>query len=82
MLFLELGILPLREIIRKGRLGFLFYILKQKRESILYKVFETQKMYPSSKDWVSTIKDDLEQINMKTSFEEIQNMKKKCRKAG
>ena len=34
-------------------------------------------MYPSSKDWVSTIKDDLEQINMKTSFEEIQNMKKK-----
>ena len=77
MLFLELGILPLREIIRKRRLGFLFYILKQKRESILYKVFETQKMYPSSKDWVSTIKDDLEQINMKTSFEEIQNMEKK-----
>ena len=44
---------------------------------MIYKVFETQKMYPSAKDWVSTIKDDLEKINMKTSFEEIQNMKKK-----
>ena len=31
MFYLELGILPLREIVRKRRLGFLHYILKQKK---------------------------------------------------
>ena len=42
MLFLELGISPLREIIRKRRLTFLQYILKQGKRSMIFKVLEKQ----------------------------------------
>ena len=38
MLFLELGVLPLRFIIRQRRLNFLVYILKQDNESMISKV--------------------------------------------
>ena len=77
MFFLELGILPLREIIRRRRLGFLHYILQQKSDSIVYKVFETQFRNPTSKDWVTTVLNDLEEINMKMKFEDIKKMDKK-----
>ena len=36
MLFLELGLTPFREMIRKKRLGFLFYILNPKKDSLIY----------------------------------------------
>ena len=38
MLFLELGLVPFREIIKLRRLGFLFYKLNQNRESMIYRV--------------------------------------------
>ena len=69
MFFLELGILPLREIIRKRRLGFPHYILQQQNDSIVYKVFEIQNRHPTSKDWVTTVLNDLEEIDMKMKFE-------------
>ena len=77
MFFLELGILPLREIIRKRRLGFLHYILQQKNDSIVYKVFEIQSRNPTSKDWVTTVLNDLEEINMEMKFEDIKKMERK-----
>ena len=40
ILFLELGVIPLREIIKEKRLNFLFYIIKQKSESMIKRVFE------------------------------------------
>ena len=76
MLFLELGILPLREILRKRRLGFLHYILQQKSDSLIRKVFEAQNKYPTSKDWVTMVRNDLTVIDMKTTFKEIELMKK------
>jgi hypothetical protein len=42
MLFLELGVQPLREIVRGRRLNFLHYILNQEAESMISKVFEAQ----------------------------------------
>ena len=42
MFYLELGILPLRELIRERRLNFLHYILKQGPNSISFKIFEVQ----------------------------------------
>jgi hypothetical protein len=54
MLFLELGLVPFREIVRQRRLGFLLYILNQNRESMIYRVFESQRRNRSKKDWVTT----------------------------
>ena len=77
MFYLELGILPLREIVRKRRLGFLHYILKQKKGSLISQVFEAQRKYPTSKDWVTMIKWDLEMLNMNLKLEDIEKMGKK-----
>ena len=40
MLFLELGVVPFREIIRQRRLGFLFYILHENQGSMIHRCFE------------------------------------------
>ena len=76
MLFLELGILPFREIIRKRRLAFLHYILHENKDSMISRVFETQRRNKTSKDWVTTVLSDLKEINLNMTLEEIRNMKK------
>ena len=65
MLFLELGCKPFREIIRERRLGFLHYILNEDPDSMIHKFFQTQLRNRTKKDWVTTILDDLEKLNMK-----------------
>ena len=60
MFYLELGILPLREMIKQRRLNFLHYILAQESTSIISQVFQTQNENPSKKDWISTVKTYLE----------------------
>ena len=77
MLFLELGLVPFREMIRQRRLGFLFYILNQSKESLIYKVFECQRRNSTPKDWVTTILSDLNELNWDITIEDIQQMKKK-----
>ena len=42
ILYLELGVIPLRELIKQRRLNFLFYIIHKKNESMIKKVFESQ----------------------------------------
>ena len=55
IIFLELGVLPLRDIIKQRRLNFLFYIIKQKDESRIKRVFQSQIKNKSRKDWITTI---------------------------
>ena len=74
MIYLELGILPVGDMIRQRRLNFLYYILNQENESILFKVFEKQSQNRSKNDWVSTVCRDLEEIGLKVTFEVIQQM--------
>ena len=50
MLFLELGVVPFREIIRKRRLSFLYYILHERKDSMIRKFFETQRKNSTPKD--------------------------------
>ena len=59
MLFLELGVLPLRQIIKQRCLSFLKYIFDQSPTSIIFKVFEKQCENRNKKDWVSTVITDL-----------------------
>ena len=76
MLFLELGVQPLRDIIQQRRLNFLFYILQQKPDSLLFKMFKKQIEDKSKKDWVNTVLSDLDELQLIYSFEQIQNMNK------
>ena len=76
ILFLELGVLPLRELIKQRRLNFLFYIIQQKNDSIIKKVFESQVRNRTKKDWITTVLKDMEELNLNVTFEDIQHMSK------
>ena len=76
ILYLELGVLPLREIIRQRRLNFVHYILAQGPETIMFKVLKTQMKYKTKRDWVTSIENDLKELDLHVSFADIQKMKK------
>ena len=76
MFHLELGILPLREIIRERRLNFLHYILNQKSNSIISKVFEKQVANSTKNYWVRTVICDLKELGLNVTFVEIKAMTK------
>ena len=76
MFYLELGILPIPEIIRERRLNFLHYILKQDADSILFRMFEAHLESRTKKDWVSTVLSDLQICQINETFADIQIMTK------
>ena len=78
MLFLELGCIPLRETIRGRRLNFLHYILNEESNSMIYKVFQSQMKARTKKDWVTTVLEDLKELDLDMNMEEIGKMKKTC----
>ena len=75
MLYLELGLMPIRFIIMLRRLIYLQHILKQNPEqTLLYNFFRAQIENPSKNDWVSSVVKDL--CTAKIDFElfEIEDM--------
>ena len=76
MLFLELGCIPFSEIMRQRRLSFLHYILHESPESMIFKFFQTQYKNRTSKDWVTTILNDLEEVKLGVTIDEIHKMKR------
>ena len=73
LLYLELGVVPIRYIIKAKILNFLHYILSQKEES---KVFNEQLKTSSKNDWTEPIKKDIKHLNINKKIEEIQHMTK------
>ena len=76
MIYLELVLIPFREIIRQRRLNFLHYILTQDEDTIIYKVFQKQNQERHKKDWVSSVVMDLDEIRLNVTFEEIKKTSK------
>ena len=57
-LYLELGCLPFRDIIRQRRLGFYHYILNESSDSLIHKFLKSQQRNRTKKDWITQIEDD------------------------
>lgn len=74
MLYLEMGLLPIRFIIMSRRLNFLHCILNENKDSLIYRFFKAQADNPVKNDWSETIKQDLESLGL-PNCEEIQKMK-------
>ena len=74
ILHLELGTLPIRYLIKCRRLLFLQYILKENKDSLLYKFFEAQSKHPQKGDWVLQINEDLKEVELNLTFSEIKCM--------
>ena len=75
-LHLELGTVPLRFIIKTRRIIFLQYILKQKESSLLSQFLNSQIEDPLHGDWWLTVKNDLEELDLKLSLYDIKIMSK------
>ena len=56
------------------------YIVNEKPESMIRKVFETQLKNEKPKDWVNTVKRDLKDLKLEVDIEKIQVLKKSALK--
>ena len=75
-IWLELGLVPIRFLVMGRRVNFLYYILNRPDHDLLKKVFIVQEKYPVKNDWTLTVKQDLEDLDIKLSFDEIKSLKK------
>ena len=76
MLYLELGCIPIRELISKRRILFLHYIMNESESSMINRFFKTQLRSKKPKDWISSVLKDLKDLKMEETIEEIQVMRK------
>ena len=76
MLYLELGVIPIRHIIRGRRLNFLKYILQQDQTSLIYRFFQVHRDTANKYDWISTVIKDIEELDLKLTIDDIQIMPK------
>ena len=58
-MYLEMGLLEVRHIIRGRRLTFLHYILGRSESDLVYQVYNAQKESTTKGDWYEVIQDDL-----------------------
>ena len=63
-MYLEYGQWPARFELQKMRLLFLKQILQQAEESQIYQFFKLQQNNPIKGDWVSTVLNDLSQLEI------------------
>ena len=73
-LYLETGHTPARFEVKKIRLLFLQYILKENPDSRIYRFLQLQVKSLTRGDWASSCKQDLSDFQIKLTFEEIQSL--------
>ena len=76
LLYLELGIIPISYVIKIRRQMFLHHILHQKEDSLLFHFFMAQMRNPTKGDWVTSILEDIEDLEIGLDLEEVKNMSK------
>ena len=78
ILYLDLGRIPVRFHIQKMMLNFLQCILKEDKNTTLYKFFKAQCEQPTKGDWVSEVRKILIKSDVNMSFDEISKMKQQA----
>ena len=76
ILYLELGVTPIRYIVMSRRLNFYQDILKQSSDSLLYKFYKTQTSKPIKNDWCLTVQSNSKTLNINKSEGEVKLMSK------
>ena len=72
LLYLETGTIPVRFILMSRRLNFLWYLLNQDKSSLLSQFFHAQCDSPTRGDWVSSVKQDLKDLELDMDFDQIE----------
>ena len=76
LLYLELGIIPARFVIKLRKGMHLKHILLQHEESLIKKFFNAQIKSPTKGDWASEFKIILNHIEIKKDMKELTYMSK------
>ena len=76
LLYLELGIIPSRFVIKLRKVMHLKHILLQHEDSLIKKVFNAQIKSPTKGDWASEVKNVLNQIEINKDMKELTDMSK------
>ena len=74
MLYLELGVVPIRFTIKERRLNFLWYILHEDKESLIGMVLRKQMESPGSGDWGQVVLKNLEELEMQMNVRDIEQI--------
>ena len=76
MLYLEMGIVPIKYTIISRRLNYLKNILNTSEHDLIRKVYEAQRRKPTKNDWILTVDQDKKEINMMLTDDQISKMSK------
>ena len=76
MLYLELGCIPMRFTVMTRRIMFLHYILNEEQDSLINKVLQAQINVPSKNDFILGVEEDLDDLEIYLSLEDIKNLSK------
>ena len=60
------------------RCNFLWYLLSQDEDSLLGRFFKAQCDSPTRGDWVSTVKQDLKDLEIEMNFDQIRDYTKEA----
>ena len=68
-LYLELGVIPIKILLKARRINFYHYLVNLKKEEMLHNFFEMQNKYPSRDDWTLQVADDMKEFGIPGNFE-------------
>ena len=71
LLYLETGNIPCRFVLMARRLNFLWYMLHLDRETLLRSFLQAQIDQPSVGDWITTVLQDIETLNLNINLEGV-----------
>ena len=71
ILYLELGIIPARFVIKQRKIMYLKTMLNNTDNSLLRKTYKSQIKSPTRGDWVSEVKEIMKELNIQLSLKEI-----------
>ena len=75
-ILLELGLVPVKYLVIQRRIMFLFWILQEDPNCLIYRFFQAQVKDPKPGDWCLLIKDDFKALDISLSFDDIKNITK------
>ena len=75
-LYIETGKMPLRFILQKRRLIYWHHLVNLKNDSLLKKFYEAQLNQPVKGDWVTLLKKDKDDFQIKFTDEELKGISK------
>ena len=74
MLYLELGVVPIRFKMMERRLNFLWYILHEDEESLIKMFLQAQLKSPVHGDWGQSVHKDIEDLAISLTISDVERM--------